>query len=133
MKTPFRTKRYLAFQAHLHRHLRVLGLSYHLYPLALMVTPTTFLNTLPVARALTVAVLELHFPELAPFPEHKDEFVDELLIRIVHAVRMQVALEAPNTAIEAAATWKQEENDEEEMELLRHVADPMCEWFLRTP
>lgn len=125
-RTPSRTQRYLAFQAHLHRHLRALGLNYHLHPPSMSVPATTFLNTLPVAKSLVIAVLELHFPELGPFGSHAEEFVDELLVRIVAAVREHVGPNTPRSEVEHLLARR---GREEDIEVLGHIADPHCTWL----
>lgn len=125
-QTPSRTQRYLAFQAHLHRHLRALGLNYHLHPPSMSVPATTFLTTLPVAKSLVIVVLELHFPELGTFHSSSEEFVDELLIRIVVAIREQVGPHTPRSEVEHLLERR---NREEDIDLLGHIADPHCARF----
>lgn len=90
------------------------------------VSATTFLNTLPVAKSLVVAVLELHFPELGTFTSSADEFVDELLVRIVAAVREQVGPHTPRSEVEHLLERR---GREEDMDILGHIADPQYAWF----
>lgn len=90
------------------------------------VPATTFLNTLPVAKSLVIAVLELHFPELGTFTTSSEEFVDELLVRIVAAIREHVGPHTPRSEVEHLLERREREED---IEILGHIADPHCAWF----